>query len=45
MAIVDQKEISGSGFKKTIDEDSVEMILDMTQVFVLNYVCLLAKGN
>ncbi len=32
MAIVEQKEISGSGFKKTIDEDSMEMILDMTQV-------------
>ena len=32
MAIVDSKEISGSGFKKTIDEDSMEMILDMTQV-------------
>lgn len=32
MAIIENKEISGSGFKKTIDEDSMEMILDMTQV-------------
>lgn len=32
MAIVESKEVSGSGFKKTIDVDSMEMILDMTQV-------------
>ena len=32
MAIIENKQISGSGFKKTIDEDSMEMILDMTQV-------------
>jgi hypothetical protein len=32
MAIVDNKQVSGSGFKKSIDEDSIEMILDMTQV-------------
>lgn len=32
MAIIENKEITGSGFKKTIDEDSMEMILDMTQV-------------
>ena len=32
MAIIENKEVSGSGFRKTIDEDSMEMIMDMTQV-------------